>query len=278
MSEIFDRSGAAAFDDVDVARCYQFRPAYPQALYHAMLELSPDRGRALDLGCGTGKLAGWLAEHFDRVDAVDPSRPMLEVAASSYPNPRIRWLESTAEDATLDPPYDLICAGASIHWLDHERLMPRLAASLSESARLMVIDGDGAWQPPWQAQWSGFIARWLEHMGRRHNETEFGAAMNRYQEFMVIEGRGEFVGAVEQSPDDFIECQHSRATWAREKLGPEPCRRFDAELKELLTPHLRGGVLHFLVRTTLTWGRPNLLNATTRRSAEVPNGTRHPDG
>ena len=258
MNDVFERSGATAFDDVDVARCYQFRPGYPPALYDAILELTPGRGAVLDVGCGTGKLAGPLADRFARVDAVDPSAPMLATAASSWRAASIRWLASTAEQASLDPPYDLICAGASIHWLDHARLMPRLAQSLSNGAWLMVIEGDGAWQPPWQAEWSTFIARWLERMGRRHNEAEFGVAMNRYQQFMVIHGQREFTAPIEQPLQDFIECQHSRASWARAAMGHERSQCFDAELAQLLTPHLRSGALHFQVRTTLTWGRPTL--------------------
>ena len=158
----------------------------------------------------------------------------------------------------MEPPYDLICAGASIHWLDHERLMPRLAGSLSNGAWVMVIEGDGAWQPPWQAEFTDFTARWLERMGRRHNEAEFGVAMNRYQEFMVIHGQREFVAPVEQPLNDFIECQHSRASWARAVMGLERSEHYDAELKELLTPHVRAGALHFQVRTALTWSRPTL--------------------
>jgi trans-aconitate methyltransferase len=231
MNDVFDRRSATAFDDVDVARCYQFRPAYPQALYDAILELTPGRGAVLDLGCGPGKLAGPLADHFARVDAVDPSAPMLAAAA---------------------------CAGASVHWFDHGRLMPRLAQSLGNDAWMMVVEGDGAWQPPWQAEWSTFIARWLERIGRRHDEAEFLAEMNRYREFMAIHGQREFTTAVEQSLEDFIECQHSRASWARSAMGYERCGRFDAELEELLTPHLRTGALHFQVRTTLIWGRPSL--------------------
>jgi len=95
-------------------------------------------------------------------------------------------------------------------------------------------------------------------MGRRHDEAEFLAAMNRYREFMVINGQREFTVAVEQSLEDFIECQHSRASWARLAMGHERSQRFDAELALLLTPHLRSGALHFQVRTTLTWGRPTL--------------------
>ncbi len=46
----------------------------------ARLGADPPRARALDFGCGVGRLSLALAGHFDRVDGVDISRPMLEGA------------------------------------------------------------------------------------------------------------------------------------------------------------------------------------------------------
>ncbi|HWA62476.1 MAG TPA: hypothetical protein VG939_13930 [Caulobacteraceae bacterium] len=56
-----DRSGGAAFDDPDVARAYANRAPYPAALIDRLAALAPARRRALDLGCGPGKLTLPLA-------------------------------------------------------------------------------------------------------------------------------------------------------------------------------------------------------------------------
>src|SRR6266480_483073 len=51
--------------------------------YLDMLEaqgLSPGRGRALDFGCGVGRHAQALAEHFERVDGVDIAPSMIDAA------------------------------------------------------------------------------------------------------------------------------------------------------------------------------------------------------
>lgn len=40
----------------------------------------PGRGRALDFGCGPGRLTQALAEHFERVDGVDVAPSMIELA------------------------------------------------------------------------------------------------------------------------------------------------------------------------------------------------------
>lgn len=46
----------------------------------AELGVDPPRDRALDFGCGVGRLSLTLARRFDRVDGVDISRPMLDRA------------------------------------------------------------------------------------------------------------------------------------------------------------------------------------------------------
>jgi SAM-dependent methyltransferase len=43
------------------------------------------RGLALDFGCGVGRIAGPLADHFDRVVGLDAARSMLGVARTSNP-------------------------------------------------------------------------------------------------------------------------------------------------------------------------------------------------
>ncbi|MDQ2699827.1 MAG: class I SAM-dependent methyltransferase, partial [Actinomycetota bacterium] len=45
------------------------------------LDADPSRRRALDFGCGVGRLTFALANEFERVDGVDISAPMIEKAA-----------------------------------------------------------------------------------------------------------------------------------------------------------------------------------------------------
>jgi len=42
----------------------------------------------------------------------------------------------------LDPPYGLIVAASSIHWMALDRTLPRFADALAEGAMLAVLDGD----------------------------------------------------------------------------------------------------------------------------------------
>jgi 2-polyprenyl-3-methyl-5-hydroxy-6-metoxy-1,4-benzoquinol methylase len=112
---------ARAFQDRSVAAAYRLRPPYPPETFEVLAGLLADGPRvALDVGCGDGAIARPLAPLVDRVDAVDASAAMIE-AGKGLPgggHPRLRWIIGRAEDAPLRPPYALVTAGSSLHWMD----------------------------------------------------------------------------------------------------------------------------------------------------------------
>jgi SAM-dependent methyltransferase len=59
--------------------------------------------RALDFGCGAGRLTQALAGTFDRVDAVDIARSMLREAARHVRSPRVVFHHNTAPDLRIFP-------------------------------------------------------------------------------------------------------------------------------------------------------------------------------
>ena len=59
--------------------------------------------RALDFGCGAGRLTQALAGTFDRVDAVDIARSMLREAARHVRSPRVVFQHNTAPDLRIFP-------------------------------------------------------------------------------------------------------------------------------------------------------------------------------
>src|SRR5580658_7702495 len=113
----------------------------------------------LDAGCGTGKITLGLIDHIDRADAVDPSDAMLRVARveARADSAKIRWIHAAIEDAPLDPPYGLIVAASSIHWMDLDVTLPRFAGTLSDGAMLAVLDGDAPVDPPWEREETAFM-------------------------------------------------------------------------------------------------------------------------
>ena len=251
----YNETARTSFEDTDVAQAYRHRPPYARKLYDALYALVPDTRRALDIGCGPGKITHELARTFEHVDAVDPSIEMLKVAASNSAARNVTWLHATAEDVVLTGTYDLVTAGSSIHWVRHEVLFPKLKDLMSYGAVIAIISGDGAHQPPWEREWTQFMIRWFGRIGKKYDPKGFSTEGHIHESWMDIQGRKSFVHSFSQSINGFIECQHSRATWARSKLGPMAFE-FDAELAALLKPYSEGGNLLYKVQNELVWGTP----------------------
>jgi SAM-dependent methyltransferase len=73
--------------------------------------LDPPRGRALDFGCGVGRLTRYFADHFDTVVGVDVSGRMIELAREYAPPPGGPvYVQNTRQDLALfaDGSFDLV--------------------------------------------------------------------------------------------------------------------------------------------------------------------------
>ncbi|HXQ13712.1 MAG TPA: class I SAM-dependent methyltransferase [Caulobacteraceae bacterium] len=254
-------AGGATFAEDDVARSYYARSPYAPALYERLLQLTPGRDRALDLGCGPGKVATVLADHFAEVVALDPSSAMLELgrAADAGRHANIIWVRDRAETYASEVGFDLVTAAASIHWPDHAVLFPKLAGW---TRLLAVIIGDCLFPPCGEAAWLGFLKPWLARMAevtpriRPYDPNRFAAEGLRHEAWMDIDGRETFQHAFRQSVEDFIVCQHSRATWNRATMGEALAAEFDRDLDTLMRPFSTGGMLELEIVSELTWGAP----------------------
>lgn len=246
------------FDDEDVARAYVHRPPYPPALFDRLAALAPGAEAALDLGCGPGKLAIGLARRFRQVTAIDPSAPMIRLARelAGADAAAIRWICAPAEKAELGPPFDLAVGGASLHWMDHARLFPRLCEASAPNGLVAAVEGDGPSGAPWLSDYRSLTREWVERLGFQFNHPEFVARMSAHRVWIEVEGREAFTATHRMPVADFIEGEHSRATWSRAKMGAEAARAFDDDLRGMLEPHATDGAIAFEVTTRLLWGRP----------------------
>ena len=260
MDEDMDRRAVdgKSFGEVDVVRNYAFRPPYPEALFEHLASVAPRRNCLLDLGCGPGKVARPMAASFDRVIAVDPSQEMLALART-LENGRARnitWVECWGEDVELEPAsVDLVVAANSIHWMDAGRLFPRLAGFVAPDHRVAVVSGDDPFEPPWAEPWQAFLVRWLPLLtGEPFDPKGKSAQWASYKDHLEIIGEQRFLSApVVQSVDDFIRCQHSRESFAPDRLGSH-FSEFDGQLTELLAPFANGGMLTFVVKVDQVCG------------------------
>ncbi len=110
-------------------------------------------GRALDLGCGEGADAVWLAERGWAVVAVDISRTALNRAAEAARERdvlrRIDFQHHDLSDSFPAGTYDLVSAQFlhSLVRLEREQILRNAAAAVAPAGRLLIVDHGGA--PPW---------------------------------------------------------------------------------------------------------------------------------
>ncbi|MBP2368718.1 class I SAM-dependent methyltransferase [Pseudonocardia parietis] len=114
-------------------------PQPPDAL-RGQTDLLPGRGRALDVACGRGTVAVWLAGRGLDVVAVDVSPAGLAagaaLATTEQPPGRIRWVEADLDGGfpTEDDAYDVVvCQRFRV-----PELYPALAAAVAPGGLLVV--------------------------------------------------------------------------------------------------------------------------------------------
>ena len=105
------------------------------------------RRRALDFGCGIGRLTVALADYYDEVVGVDIAHSMVEQARQRNPAPdRIRYEHNTDPDLRKFPSggFDLVCS-----WIVLQHMPPSLMkAYIADLLRLVAPGGLLVFQLP----------------------------------------------------------------------------------------------------------------------------------
>jgi len=248
---------ASQFSDPSVVAAYRYRPPYPDAVFPLLISLiAAPPGAVLDLGCGTGDIARRLAPLVARLDAVDISAPMLALGKSlpGGDHPRLRWIAGKAEEVALVPPYALVTAGESIHWLDWARLFPRLRAALAPGGMIAIVERrytPGPWDDP-------AMQALIDHFStnRDYQHYDIVDEIARRGLFALRGERLTTPFAVRQPLSEYVECFHSRNGFSRERMAPDEAAAFDCALSELMLPRTSGGLLTLQVAAHLRWGEP----------------------
>ena len=84
-------------------------------------------------------------------------------------HPNIRWQCSAIETAELQPSYGLIVAGASLHWMDWEVVLPKFGRHLVPDGYFALVSGDG----PIQVAWTDNRRELIADYSTMHNYKSF---------------------------------------------------------------------------------------------------------
>jgi len=245
------------FTDPSIIAAYRYRPPYPDALIDRLISLITDEPRAvLDVGCGPGNIARLLLPHVARVDAVDVSPGMIALGKTlpGGDDPRLQWFVGKAEGAPLHPPYALVTAGASLHWMDWEVALPRFHDALTPNGLLAIVGVDESDNEPWAPAIRAIIPRYSTNPDFQPLDL-----IGELERRGLFEKRGEYTTEplpLARSVSDIIEWFHSMSSFSRDLMTPESVAAFDAELRETVTPYVRDRLLDTHIVGRVTWGRP----------------------
>jgi SAM-dependent methyltransferase len=128
-----DRARAESFGSV-AAQYDRYRSSYPDALIADLAGLGP--GRALDVACGTGKVAVPLLACGVAVLGVEVDPKMAEVARSHGIIVEVSAFEAWDDKGRT---FDLITCGQGWHWIDPEKGAAKAAKLLNPGGTLALF-------------------------------------------------------------------------------------------------------------------------------------------
>jgi trans-aconitate methyltransferase len=152
----------AQFKDESIVDAYRYRPPYPEELFDILGRLITSNNKSvLDIGCGSGNLVRRLINRVDRIDAVDFSQAMIELGKNlpGGDHPNLRWIHGPVEDVPLSPPYGLITAAQSLHWMAWDVVFPRFQKILAPGGYLAIV-GNRPSSTAWDAEIGDIIRRY----------------------------------------------------------------------------------------------------------------------
>ena len=248
---------ADTFKDRQVVDAYGHRPPYPDEVFAILASLLSDEPRSvLDVGAGSGDLARRMVDFAERVDAIDFSESMIE-QGKRLPNgehPHLRWIHGKVEEVLIAPPYALITAGSSIHWMQWERAFPLFRSALTPHGSLALV-----YRRTLPMAWDDAMRKLRAQFSTRRDQQRGSRVVEE------LEARGFFrqQGTQETAPvpfsqsiEDFIEGLHSRSSFSRELMGQQQAAELDRQVRNLLLQFHPDGMLPLQVVGKVIWGTP----------------------
>jgi SAM-dependent methyltransferase len=127
------------------------RPSYPPESLDALFAGLGDPTTLVvaDLGAGTGISTRILTARVAKVLALEPNAAMR---AKAVPDPRVDWIDGTAEATTLaEASVDVAAAFQAWHWFDHDTAIAELRRIVRPGGRLAVLYNERDERDPFTA-------------------------------------------------------------------------------------------------------------------------------
>jgi ubiquinone/menaquinone biosynthesis C-methylase UbiE len=248
------------FKDTSVVEVYHHRLPYAEEAINKLIALVIDEPRAiLDVGCGTGDLARRLVSQVEHVDAVDFSSSMIDKGKTlpEGDNPKLNWIFGRVEEVELYPPYALITAGESLHWMEWDIVLPLFHRSLTPRGFLALVS-----RVTEHNLWDNRLQELINHFSTNQEYLPYDL-VEELEQRHLFKPHGFLVTQpipMKQSGEDYVQSFHSRNGFSRERMGEEAVTAFDEEVRKLISPFLQDGQLLLSAVCTVVWGLPQKPN------------------
>ena len=251
---------AEQFKDTSVVEVYHHRLPYADEALNKLIALVIDEPHViLDVGCGTGDLARRLVNQLERVDAVDFSSAMIDKGKTlpEGDNHNLNWIFGRMEEVELHPPYALITAGESLHWMEWDTVLPLFHRILTPRGYLALVTRETEHNP-----WDNRLQELINHFSTNQEYLQYDL-VEELEQRHLFQSRGFLLTQpipMKQSGEDYVQSFHSRNGFSREHMGEEAAMAFDEEVRKLISPFLQDEQLLLSAFSTIVWGLPQKPN------------------
>ena len=234
----------------------RYRRPYPEAMLTDLIRRADvsERGRLLDLACGTGQLAFALGQLFCEVWAVDQEPDMVDVVAAKAAAAGargVRPIVSSAESLDAEPDYfDLVVIGNAFHRLDRDLVAGRVLRWLKPGGYLALCWSSGPWAgaEDWQRALAATLDAWKAALAVEDRvPAGWDLPQKRRPDLQLLAdagfeaaGRREFPVEHRWSLPEIAGYVRSTSFLPAAVLGDQAAA-FDADLAAMLGPHSNGG-------------------------------------
>ncbi len=211
--------------------------------------------KVLELGCGSGDLTEGISHFADRIDAIDFSSEMLEIAKARLSNhlDKIHWHYLAAENFESIHKYDLICAGQSLQWMAWDVLFPKLRLLMTENASLAIVN-----RKICPCKWDSEIIPLIVKYSTNQDFQSYNLITELMSRKLFIQCGRQVADPIPftQSIDDYINSFHSRNGFSRDRMNKKAASEFDQQLREIVMSYCPDGNIRVSVISSVVWGFP----------------------
>jgi hypothetical protein len=157
------------------------------------------------------------------------------------------------EDAPLDPPYGLVTAGQSLHWMAWDRVFPRFERVLAPEGFLAIVEL--RIEPPaWDERVREIIPEFSTN--RDYRPTDLMEELVNRRLFQPIDERVTAPTPFVQTLEAYVESFHSMNGFSRDRMAREAADAFDDSVRRIAAPFCPEGTMTLAVKSEIRWGRP----------------------